>query len=66
VIVAINETSAAANVPIAISGGTAPEMMVPYVTSAYENWAEGPTVPVAGGSFDMALPAMSVTTFVSQ
>ena len=65
VIVAINETDAAADVPIAISGGTAPAAMVPYVTSATGNWAEGAPVTVTDGSLPAALPAMSVTTFVS-
>ena len=66
VIVAINETDAAVNVPIAISGGTAPAMMIPYATTATDNWAAGAAVAVAGGSLPAALPAMSVTTFVSQ
>lgn len=66
VIVAINETEATVNVPIAISGGTAPAMMIPYVTSASANWAAGTAVAVAAGSLPAALPAMSVTTFVSQ
>ena len=66
VIVAINETSAAADVPIAISGGTAPAMMVPYVTSADANWKAGTAVAVASNSLPASLPAMSVTTFVSQ
>jgi len=65
VIVAINETNAAADVPIAIAG-TAPAMMVPIVTSASGNWVEGTPVAVTGGSLPAALPAMSVTTFVSQ
>src|SRR5690606_36315977 len=66
VIVAINETNAAADVPIAISGGTVPAMMVPIVTSASANWAEGTPVAVTDGSLPASLPAMSVTTFVSQ
>jgi O-glycosyl hydrolase len=66
VIVAINETNAAVEVPIAISGGTAPAMMMPIVTSENENWAEGAPVAVTGGSLPASLPAMSVTTFVSQ
>jgi len=65
VIVAINETNAAVDVPIAITGGTAPTMMVPYVTSEAANWAEGDPVAVADSSLPAALPAMSVTTFVS-
>jgi O-glycosyl hydrolase len=65
VIVAINETNETVDVAIAISGGTAPPMMVPQVTSASENWAEGAPVPVTDGSLPATLPAMSVTTFVS-
>jgi len=65
VIVAINETNAAVDVPIAITGGTAPTAMVPHVTSASDNWAEGAAVTVTDGSLPAALPAMSVTTFVS-
>src|SRR5690606_8174061 len=66
VIVAINETGAAVDVPIAISGGTVPAAMVPHVTSASDNWAEGAAVAVTDGSLQAALPSMSVTTFVSQ
>jgi O-glycosyl hydrolase len=40
--------------------------MVPIVTSASENWAEGAAVPVTDGALQAALPSMSVTTFVSQ
>lgn len=66
VVVAINETNAAVDVPIAISGGTAPAMMMPIVTDASQNWAEGAPVAVTDGSLPASLPAMSVTTFVSQ
>jgi O-glycosyl hydrolase len=66
VIVAINETGQAVDLPIAISGGTVPAAMVPIVTSASENWAEGAAVPVTDGALQAALPSMSVTTFVSQ
>lgn len=66
VIVAINSTSAEVQVPIAISGGTAPASMIPYVTSASANWAAGAAVAVADGSLPATLPAKSVTTFVSQ
>src|SRR5690606_14299646 len=65
VIVAINETGQAVDIPIAITGGTAPAALVPYVTTATENWAEGAPVPVMDGSFQAALPSMSVTSFVS-
>jgi O-glycosyl hydrolase len=66
VVVAINQTNQAVEVPIAISGGTAPAAMVPYVTSAMQNWGEGTPAMVMNGSFTAALPATSVTTFVSQ
>jgi len=66
VIVAINETTSAQSIPLALAGGTAPTMMVPFVTSDSENWGEGAPVAVAAGSLPMALEAMTVTTFVSQ
>ena len=65
VIVAINETEAAVEVPIAITGGTAPATMVPHVTSAAGNWVAGTAVAVTAGSLPASLPAMSITTFVS-
>lgn len=66
VIVAINETAAAVEVPIAITGGTVPAAMIPYVTSASANWAAGTAVSVTDGTLTASLPATSVTTFVSQ
>jgi O-glycosyl hydrolase len=66
VIVALNETSEDIEMPIAITGGAVPTMMVPYATTATENWAQGAAVPVVDGSLQAALPAMSVTTFVSE
>ncbi len=66
VVVAINETNQPVEIPIAITGGAAPAAMVPHLTSANENWAEGAAVPVMDGSFQADLPAMSVTTFVSE
>lgn len=66
VIVAINETTTAQSFPIAFSGGAAPTMMTPIVTSASENWGEGTAVAVEAGSLTMDLEPMSVTTFVSQ
>ncbi len=66
VIVAINETGQAVDLPIAISGGTVPAAMVPHVTSMAANWAEGDAVPVTDGTLEASLPSMSVTTFVSQ
>jgi len=65
VIVAINESDAAVEVPIAITGGTVPGAMTPIVTSATDNWAEGAPVTVTDGSLPASLPAKSVTTFVS-
>jgi glucuronoarabinoxylan endo-1,4-beta-xylanase len=66
VIVAINRTTAEATVPITIAGGTAPAMVTPWVTSSADNFISKTAVAVSGGSFMAALPAMSVTTFVSQ
>ncbi|CAN93558.1 Putative O-Glycosyl hydrolase [Sorangium cellulosum So ce56] len=66
VVVAINETTSAQTVPLAFAGGTAPSAMVPFVTAAPKNWAEGTPVTVTDATLPMALEAMSVTTFVSQ
>src|SRR6478735_1512781 len=66
VIVAINETDAAVDVPVTIAGGTAPAGFVPYVTNADDNWLAGTSVAVTGGMFTASLPAMSVTSFVSE
>ncbi|WP_437964502.1 glycoside hydrolase family 30 beta sandwich domain-containing protein [Sorangium sp. So ce260] len=66
VVVAINETTSALTVPLAFAGGTAPSAMVPFVTAASKNWAEGTPVTVTDATLPMALEAMSVTTFVSQ
>ncbi|HYQ02621.1 MAG TPA: hypothetical protein VER96_28305 [Polyangiaceae bacterium] len=66
VVVAINETTMAQSIPITIAGGTAPASMIPYQTTATANWAAQTAVPISGGIFTAALPAMSVTTFVGQ
>jgi len=66
VVVAINKGSAAAEVPITIAGGTAPSSMTPWLTSQSANLASQAAVAVTGGVFTASLPAMSVTTFVSQ
>jgi O-glycosyl hydrolase len=41
-------------------------MLTPWVTSASDDFASKTAVAVSGGSFMASLPAMSVTTFVSQ
>jgi len=64
VIVAINKGTAAATVPIAISGGTGPASCTPNVTSASANLAAGTAVAVTGGSLSASLAAATVTTFV--
>jgi glucuronoarabinoxylan endo-1,4-beta-xylanase len=66
VIVAINQGSAALSVPIAISGGTAPATLTPWVTSATQDLVSVTAVPVSGGSFTAALAGTSVTTFVGK
>ncbi len=65
VIVAINETNQAVEIPIAITGGTAPASLTPHVTSESANWEAGTAVTVTDGTFTASLPGMSVTTFVS-
>jgi O-glycosyl hydrolase len=64
-IVAINKNTSAVNVPITISGGTAPTSVTPWVTSSADNLASKTAVAVSAGSFTAALGASSVTTFVS-
>jgi glucuronoarabinoxylan endo-1,4-beta-xylanase len=64
-IVAINQGSAAANIPISITGGTAPATLTPYVTSSTANIAAQTAVTVTNGSFMASLPANTVTTFVA-
>ena len=64
VIVAINRGSATVDLPIAISGGTLPASLTPWVTSANDNLAQQPAVTVSGGSFTATLAGMTVTTFV--
>jgi glucuronoarabinoxylan endo-1,4-beta-xylanase len=67
VVVAINSGSAAASVPITISGGAAvPSTMTPNVTSASDNLVAKAAVPVSGGAFTAALDPMTVTTFVGK
>ena len=64
VIVAVNKGTAAADVPITISGGTAPASCTPNVTSLSANLTAGTAIAVTGGSFTASLAATSVTTFV--
>jgi glucuronoarabinoxylan endo-1,4-beta-xylanase len=66
VVVAINKGAAAATVPIAIAGGTAPASMTPWVTSKTEDLKSGTPVTVTGGSFTATLASMTVTTFVGK
>ena len=64
VVVAINKGSSAVTVPITISGGTAPAMCTPNVTSSSANIAAGTAVAVTGGTFSASLAGTTVTTFV--
>jgi O-glycosyl hydrolase len=65
VVVAINETSQPVELPITIAGGTAPTSMTPWVTSAADNLVAKDPVALAAGVLTASLPAMSVTSFVS-
>ena len=64
VVVAINNGTAAATVPITIAGGTTPVSCTPNVTSSSANLAAGTAVIVTGGIFTPSLVATAVTTFV--
>jgi O-glycosyl hydrolase len=66
VVVAINKSDAAAEVPITITGGTAPAMLTPHVTSADASLEAGTAVPVTAGVFTASLPAKTITSFVAQ
>ncbi len=64
VVVAVNKGSAAVTVPITITGGTAPAMCTPNVTSSSANIAAGTQVTVTGGTFSASLAGTTVTSFV--
>jgi len=66
VVVAINQGTTLAEVPITIAGGAAPASMTPHVTSASDDLAEKPAVTVTGGIFMASLPGTTVTTFVGR
>ena len=64
IIVAINKSTSAVSMPIAIAGGTAPASCTPYVTSATDSLKAGTPVTVADSTFTASLAASTVTTFV--
>lgn len=66
VVVAVNSSTSAAEVPITIAGGTAPASLSTWVTSASDDLAMKDAVAVNDGVFTAALPEMSVTTFRGQ
>jgi O-glycosyl hydrolase len=66
VVVAINETTAAVDLPITIAGGTAPASMSVWQTSASDDLAAKDAVLVTNGILTASLPSMSVTTFVGE
>jgi glucuronoarabinoxylan endo-1,4-beta-xylanase len=63
-IVAINKGTAAASPMIGFSGGTAPTMCTPTVTSASQNLITGTAVSVTGGRLNASLASKTVTTYV--
>jgi O-glycosyl hydrolase len=65
VIVAINETNEDVEIPIAITGGTAPATMTPWLSSAEDNLVAKDAVQLTDSVLTASLPALSVTTFVS-
>ncbi len=66
IVVAINSGTSTTTVPITISGGTAPAMCTPYLTSSSVNLTAQTAVAVSGGAFMASLVGPSVTTFVCQ
>jgi glucuronoarabinoxylan endo-1,4-beta-xylanase len=66
VIVVVNRGGQSAEVPILVAGGKAPTSLVPWLTSASADLAEGKVVVATEGRFTASLPAMSVTTFVGR
>jgi O-glycosyl hydrolase len=64
VVVAVNQGTAVADVPITIASGTAPAEMSLWVTSESDDLARKDPVTVTGGIFMASLPGTSVTTFV--
>jgi O-glycosyl hydrolase len=65
VIVAVNEGTNSATVPIFLSGGSAITQVTPYETSASDNLMALPVITVTSSNFSASLDAQSVTTFVS-
>jgi glucuronoarabinoxylan endo-1,4-beta-xylanase len=66
VIVAINQGTTPVDIDLVFSGGAAPASLTPWVTSADDNLSAKTAVSPAGGSFVVALPELSVTTFVGK
>lgn len=66
VVVAVNKGASEVTLPISITGGTAPAMLTPTVTSATDNLKDGTPVPVTSGAFMAKLPSMTITTFTGK
>lgn len=65
-IVAVNTGTSSVSQAFAISGGTVPATFQRYRTSGSEDLATIGTISPSGGAFTAALPAQSITSFVSQ
>lgn len=66
VLVAIDEGTTAATVPLTIAGRTGRAMLTPHVTSGMDESAAKTRVAVSRGAFMASLPNESVTTFVGR
>jgi glucuronoarabinoxylan endo-1,4-beta-xylanase len=64
VIVAINQGNAMETPSIGFSGGTAPTMCTPHLTSAMVNLTAQTAVAVTGGRLNASLASKTVTTYV--
>jgi glucuronoarabinoxylan endo-1,4-beta-xylanase len=65
VVVAINATGSSTSLGISLQGSS-PSIVIPWVTSTWQNLEPQGQVQVLDGGFTATLPAQSVTTFVGQ
>jgi glucuronoarabinoxylan endo-1,4-beta-xylanase len=65
VLVAVNQGTTDALLPVTLAGDTPPSTLTPHVTSATDDLAQKTPLAVSSGAFSAKLEALSVTTFVS-
>jgi O-glycosyl hydrolase len=65
-VVAVNNNMSSTPISVAISGGSSPCSMTPWVTSSSDSLASKPDVMVSQGRVSLSLGAQSVTTLVGK